>query len=506
MPDEITLQYNAKDALAQRVSHDAFMGELVTKGLIATYDFTMSLYDPLMYMMTRGVRVDKEKLKSAKIKIEKEIEVLQTRIHELCGRDLNPNSPKDCIKYFYFEKNIPPYFKKNLKGESVMTCDDRALTRIARGGASRQGLYEAKLIQEWRTRKKLMGTYLEVMFDEDGRLRCQYKPRGSRFGRFSSAPTVFKTGLNMQNVPEVFRVFVVADDGKIFVARDLRQAEWIVVAYQTGDDNMLKVVEEGRDPHTYTAAGMYGAPEELIRLDHKLCGHSSDPEEIEELRSRHPDIGRYAKWLPRNRSMRQGGKKANHGLNYDETYKMFALDNEVTEQEAKRTVESYHSLYPGIRKNYERIKRQLGRDRTLVNPFGRSYTFKQPWGDPLFKAAYAFTPQSTVADVLNQGMRRVYHDCSDITDTWELMFQVHDELGTQEDVEGLSMEGLRYGRDLHLVPVHMNGRDFTIPVDTKIGFSWGQMTEVDVDKLADAELAVLKSEMKEAFYGNAQAK
>ena len=92
------------------------------------------------------------------------------------------------------------------------------------------------------------------------------------------------------------------------------------------------------------------------------------------------------------------GKKSNHGLNYDEGYNTFALINEIEIAEAKRIVNLYHSIYPGIRQWHEFIKRQLSTDRTLTNCFGRKIRFFDGWSDSLFKAAYSALPQSTVAD------------------------------------------------------------------------------------------------------------
>jgi hypothetical protein len=52
---------------------------------------------------------------------------------------------------------------------------------------------------------------------------------------------------------------------------------------------------------------------------------------------------------------------------------------------------------------------QLSKDRSLINPFGRRRIFMDRWGDELFKEAYSFIPQSTVADKLNRdGLAYIY--------------------------------------------------------------------------------------------------
>src|SRR3990172_8844115 len=131
-------------------------------------------------------------------------------------------------------------------------------------------------------------------------------------------------------------------------------------------------------------------------------------------------------------SVRQCGKKSNHGLNYDEGYKKFALINELEERESKVIVEKYHEIYPGIRNTWHRkIKAQIEKDRTITNCYGRKRRFLDRWGDELFKAAYAFEPQSTVVDMLNEGMCLIYESQELYLHEVELLAQVHDSILTQ---------------------------------------------------------------------------
>ena len=201
-----TLGYNAKDVIVTYDCANEFMGELDKPAapnrntFRETYDHTISIYEPCMYMQSRGVRIDLEALEREKINVGRRIDELHLDINRLCGREINPNSSQQLQKYFYIEKGIHPYTKLNNQKQSVITCDDKALQRIARGTSARAGLREAALIQEWRKLSKLKGTYLEMRFDSDNRLRSSYNPRGTRFARLSSSKTIFDTGMNQQNL------------------------------------------------------------------------------------------------------------------------------------------------------------------------------------------------------------------------------------------------------------------------------------------------------------------
>lgn len=467
------LTYNALDSACTIECHNKFWPDLLPHGFQPAYDMTIPILHPLMFMMTRGIKVSHAELDETKRDVLKSAAEKQDELNKLCGRELNVNSPKDCQTYFYVELGIPPYYN-----EGKVTVDDLALQRLTRGTAKRPGLRQAKLVQEIRGLQKLHGTYLNLEFDSDGRMRCSYNPRGTKFGRLSSSKTIFGTGTNQQNLPQEFKKFLIADEGYVFWEVDKRQAEWIVVAYLCGDANMIRVIEEGKDTHIHTASLMFNAPPEVLELEGKLVGMNSDPDIIASIRASNEIIDRFTGALPRTMSGRQCGKKSNHGLNYDEGPNRFALLNEIEQREAQRIVDMYHLIYPGIRVWYESVKKHLQRDRSLTNCFGRKIRFLDAWGPDMWKAGYAALPQSTVVDSLNAGMVKLYNDedlCGVNAGNIDLLAQVHDSLLLQVPIASLGnfaeMQERVYS---YLSPdITYGGRTFKIPTDSKIGLNWG---------------------------------
>ncbi len=320
---------------------------------------------------------------------------------------------------------------------------------------------------------------MDIEFDQDGRMRCSYNPRGSKFGRLSSSKTIFGTGTNQQNLPQEFKKFLVADEGCVLWELDKRQAEWVIVAYLCGDANMIKVIEEGRDTHVHTASLMFSASPELIELDDTLVGYNSDPDLILEIRSKEEKLERYLRTFPRSMAARQCGKKSNHGLNYDEGYGRFSMINEIEQPESKRIVEMYHLIYPGIRIWYEHIKRQLQKDRSLTNCFGRKVRFMDAWGPELFKSAYSMLPQSTNVDALNQGMVKIYNNdsiCGESGANIDLLAQVHDSILLQVPIKILRSPEFAKIKELcydYLSPeLNYNNRKFRVQTDMQIGKNW----------------------------------
>lgn len=474
MPDLNFLTYNALDAACTLQAYNTFWPDVLDDGYKPAYDLTTALFEPLMFMQTRGILVDMVALEETKRDILAQAKAKQEDLNTLCGRELNVNSNKDCQRYFYLELGIPPYYNG-----SAVTVDDLALQRMARGTAKHPGLRQAKLVQDIRGLQKLHGTYLDIEFDGDGRMRCSYNPRGTKFGRLSSSKTIFNTGTNMQNLPQEFKRFLVADPGCVFWEVDKRQAEWVVVAYLAADANMISVIEAEKDTHVHTASLMFGVEPEIVMLDGKLVGMNTDADTIRAIREQDNFLQRYISVLPRTMSARQCGKKSNHGLNYDEGPNQFALINEILQGEAKRIVDMYHQVYPSIRSNYyEFVKKSLNKDRFLTNCFNRKVRFMDAWGPDLWKAAYAMLPQSTVVDSLNQGMVEIYHSkwCDSQGTNLDLLAQVHDSILLQVPIEVVRSD--RFQDVIHEVYLAVspnlcyNGRDFKIATDMKLGLNW----------------------------------
>ena len=406
MLDKTVLNYNAFDVVNTYEVCDESR-PMMNSNHQKTYDFTMRLIEPLMFMMSRGVLVDLDRLEVTKKEVLAKTIERQSTLDAIVGEELNANSPKQLKEYFYIKKGIKPYTKRNSRGTTSITLDDKAMQRIARGTATRPGLPEAKLVQEIRALRKLYGTYLDINFDKDKRFRCSYNPRGTKFGRLSSSKTIFDTGMNMQNLPEEFKGFLVADSNYMMWEIDKAKAEWVVVAYLSGDSNMIKVVEEGLDPHIHTAHLMTGLPKDLIEEEGKIIGHSTEQEYIKEIRDKlakssiaNQHALENASFLPRTMSIRQCGKKSNHGLNYDEGFRTFALVNEMLESEARTIINLYkHQAYPGIPIWHRSVQEQLRHDRTLINCFGREYKFLGAWNDELFKAAYSFRSEEHTSEL-----------------------------------------------------------------------------------------------------------
>jgi len=298
---------------------------------------------------------------------------------------------------------------------------------------------------------------------------------------------------------------------KVLVELDKAGAEWVVVAYLSGDPNMLSVISEGKSPHVVTGSLISGAPEEFVIAESKIVGHLTDPVMIEAAREEHlaglidPDW-----FMPRIFSIRQMGKKSNHGLNYNMKYRRFALENEMDEKESKSIVNFYRTkAYPGIPVWHTTIDNQLRKDRTLINCFGRKRKFMDAWGTTLCDAAYAFLPQSTVFDITRIGMTKFSQDETDLMEHTELMAQVHDSCVFHIDfnsIEELTEIVTKIGLDYMNPLCVYNSREFKLGTTMSVGIAWGEgMIECELSDDKNITIELLTDTIEQIKYGKEAA-
>jgi len=491
--------YNAKDSLTCQESFSELIKRLEAQGNMDTYLRQRDLIHPLMFMQARGMKVNVEGKNKASaeadVKISGKLKELCTLVkcdtalkinddpetyrvvnhedglpydmtkseytrHSKNRPTLNAGSSQQLARLFYDKLGHAPYHKKG-----SVTTDDDALKRLVR-----KGVKEAIIIRDIRKVVKLKGTYYDMKLSNDGRLRSAMNPIGTVSGRLSSSQDIFGEGGNVQNLPKVMQNFILADEDYIMYVCDLSQAENRTTANIAPEPLMIKAFADGVDIHSLTASMISGIPADEIKKQDKeqvLCPLGT---------------GEYT-W-------RFWGKKCNHSLNYDLGYKTFALRFEMSEPQAKQIVERFHRVYPGIRQYHAWVRRALSAGSRLVNCYGRVRVFLDRWGDDLFKEAYSWIPQSSIADKMNiEGINYVYYN-QQLFHHLELLNQIHDSLVFQIPISiGFKEHAnmlIRIKRSLES-PVVWHDHSFVIPLDFKMGLSMGSMKTVEIDNAETIE-------------------
>ncbi len=240
-----------------------------------------------------------------------------------------------------------------------------------------------------------------------------------------------------------------ADSDRVFMEFDLEQAETRFVAYDACEENLLGMLSRKEDVHRYVAAEIY--QKAMADVTHEE---------------------------------RQLGKKSGHGANYSMGVATFQdsclkeMDLVLDRKMATRVLESYHKLFPGIRRWHAKIRENVYRERRLTNPLGRVRYFYGRTDDNTYREAYAYRPQSTVPDITNHLMlglvgRRTLGELD-----FHLHLQVHDSVVIsceQAQVERIAAFGLT--PKLWHPHIVLPAGELVIPTSLKTGRNLGQMTK-----------------------------
>ncbi len=483
--------YNAMDSIVPVEAIPKQLKVLKEQGNMETYERQKKLIEPLIYMSERGIKVDVQGMLEYKDEQQVELDKLADDLNVEVGYDINFNSPKQMMNYFYNECNIQPYKKRNTQGKYVETSDVDALKRIARRGI--KGSKAARIQLDIRSLNKRISTYLNIgKVDKDGRYRSSYKPVGAVTGRPSSGETIFGTGGNQQNWPHDLLRFFTFDGGYIGYSFDLSQIENRIVAYVGGVIPQIKAFEQGVDLHRLTASIISNKPYDQISAED---GSS--------------DLG------DGRQSERFWGKKGNHAVNYDIGYKKFALKYEMPERDSKIVLNTIHRGYPQIRGGYQQIIQNMLKDnRTVINLFGRTRLFLGPVipshpNSPVsacentYREAYAQLPQSTCADKINeQGIEYIYYN-QDLFRPIELLAQIHDSIVFQIPLSSpweIHAEMLLKIKGSLEQPIYWRETEIETPCDLSIGLNMCKDEMVDI-KSKDVPTSVdkLAEKLKETY-------
>lgn len=457
-------RYNAMDGWATLNSFLSLMAEL-PNWAIRNYVEEFPLIFPSIACELEGWKVDKDVF----FKVEKEKiaaaegKLLSVR-RMLKAPDFNPRSHVQVKKLF-----------------TVLGCGDLPSTDAANmmKAEYRHPLNSRVLgtLKEYKKDAKLLSTYiLEVKF-WNWRLFYRLNPAGTDTQRLSSSESSYWVGFQIQNVPrgDSIKQFLVSDSGWKLAEPDLSQSEARCVAYLSGDTALLKLVESGRDYHSWNATAFFGIPYEKIWDEEKKEAINKEAKDIRDL-----------------------SKRTNHGANYNmsegvmldtmgpkkvaEAKLLLRLSAHMTlKNVCKFLLDRYSATYPRVKGLfYEKIVSEIETTHKLVSPLGHVRHF---FGNPKtnrhhLNAAIAHKPQNLSVSIINRCFYKIWWESiyGKFMGVLRLKAQIHDSLPYQfkEGAEWVNEEV----KKMMIVPTEIIGADgvkrtMVIPVELKIlGHRW----------------------------------
>lgn len=466
-PDQLAI-YNCKDVTVTFDVYLALLAEFeAVKQAEGTdlFDFYFGyihkLHELYMRMESNGWRVDRHVHADIWKKYVLQIHERREAFFQMFGYDVNVNAPIQ-VKDLLF--NI-------LKFPNRGSVDEDTLVSLYGNHADTDKKRAAiEYVLDRRRLNKTRSTYLEAEPDYDGRMRTQFNILGTETGRSSTSmlkppirPTprgfAFQTLTKHGFIGQDIRRPLVPDEGMVFGSADMSQAEARIVANLANDDTLLKLFDT-IDVHWMTAGWIFDFDGLNVPVD------KEDPR-------------------------RFCGKVTRHGGAYDMRKRRFSetVNSDIrrfqinmppiSEWKAGEMLNKFHKFSPKIRGVFHAsiVEHLQLNARVLVNPYGRRRQFYSPWGESLWKEAYAHIPQSTVADHMKQALLRITARKPVMLS--RILGEAHDAVVWQSPVEefaedaAIIKEELERAIDFSRCSLPRN--PLLIPADVEYGFNYKDM-------------------------------
>lgn len=396
-------EYNARDCWATLNAYCSLVTE-VPDWAQANYQLEFPMVFPCLHTEADGLSLDKQAFDKARAEAEIKLEVQRDKLAKWIGPDFNPGSPDQCKRLLQI-----------LGMKDVESADSKSMNACAAVHPFNELIISA--IIAYRKQAKLLSTYFRWDKFWNDRLYYKTNPAGTDTGRMASAESSFWTGLQIQNIPGGGGVknFIRADDGYLIGEADFSQAEARGVAYLSGCQALMDLVESDKDYHSWNAHKFFGVAYEEV-----------------------------------TKPLRNLSKRVNHGANYNmgasvlletmgpknvaEARLLLKLPGSWSLiQVCQHLLRTYETTYPEVKRDwYEAIKRTIRITKKLHSALGWTrYFFADPTkSKPAMNAAVAHGPQNLNAGILNKVFYKIWHDSmyGDLKGSLRMKAQIHDSI------------------------------------------------------------------------------
>lgn len=227
----------------------------------------------------------------------------------------------------------------------------------------------SKLILDRRSLSTLINSFIDKLpknlSEVDHRLHGHFNQLGTDTGRFSSSDP------NLQNIPaneSSIRLMFIPTDGYTMIGSDYSAQEPRLLAAYSQDDFMVKSLNDGKDPYSTIAVGVY---------------HNNYEDNLEE----YPDGSLYLEGKHRRKSI----KKLLLGIMYGMQIPAIAELLDTSQADAKDILNDFYNGFPKIKvwmddsinnaKKYGYVEDLWGRRRRLPDILLPEYEFKSTKND-----------------------------------------------------------------------------------------------------------------------------
>jgi DNA polymerase-1 len=456
IPPNVLYKYNAGDAAYTGKLAPILKKRMVEDDVVRPYrDILIPAANALREINYRGIFIDRNRVQQLGIEwlprwLEQEERLAESAAHYgWRGPRLNVRSPQQLIKFFNENLKIP-----------VATTRKDVLEAL-------EGEHEfIDQLLDFRHLDKMISTYVIGIQDdirEDGCVHPDAKLHGTRTGRLAyekpplmTIPKEYTVGEDLGRFKEIFRT---RDPKKyLFGIADYNQAEVWWAYFNSGDQNMLRDLLSG-DYHTQACLKIYKTTMDAWKAQDKNV----------------------------IKKLRDDSKFVTFGIMYGRgAVSLGKKQLKCPTHVAQQYIDNWFAGYPDFKYWWDNQQRIAQENGELVSATGRKRRFHLMLGDGAWKAmkqAVNFPIQSASSDMCLSALVELHYRLRPL-DSY-VLFTVHDSIlfeinkYSYEDSVRTIVEVMTTPR---FPPLQTHG----VPVELKVGESWGSCQEVDLGKYLPA--------------------
>ena len=336
-------------------------------------------------MNKTGIPINLKEVQKLEKKLEKECSKTENEMEKISGYKFNPRSPKQ-ISELLFEK-------LKLKSKYGKTTNREALDHLL----GHHPIIEKIIL--YREKHKLLSSYIKPFVQhrkKDGRIYPTFDPYGTRSGRLASKNPNFQVLPIKTKEGRMIRRCVQAEEGFSIVSIDYSQIDLRVLAHLSKDKKLMDIFKKDEDVHSQTASIM------LKKKTHEITDDD-----------------------------RRVAKTINFGIIYGmgaaSLAKQLNIDIKKSKNEIKKYFEKFHGVEKWIKETKDTANKNgytetLDGRRRYIDGLGSTSNFIKQQAE---RQAVNNCVQGGSADLIKRAMVKIDRDLSD---KFELILQVHDEL------------------------------------------------------------------------------
>jgi DNA polymerase I-like protein with 3'-5' exonuclease and polymerase domains len=500
------LRYNLLDCYNTMLNVVALL-KLITlpQATWALINYNRSFSDyigPAFCMSMTGMLVDKTRqlVKAEKWQQEYEKSLSELRLM-VDNPTFNPGSSYEFASLVYDVLGAKP-IKTRGKGKFGERSVDERVLRLVRAQHPILAIFIDKV---WDTKKPLnnIAKYGAMELSKAGRFMYQLSAVGTGTERYAGKEHMFWIGTNPQSIPKKIRDIITADRGYILWEPDYSQSDAWFVAFESEDPDYIRNITDDRDTHSVHAEHFYGIPYDKI-----YQAHLREEEWVE-----HPTKG-----------VRQNTKRIAHGANYRMAaftlYMTIGREAAIASAKAlgfadahlwteKQLVDlcgklllSYYKLYKRLPPWFEEIVvAAVKNGNRATSAYGYTHYF---FGDivedhAIQRELSAFYGQAGTAGNIRRTLLDIYYKSNLIKQGLLLLTQTHDSILFEIPESKFPWLGKEFLTRMEQ-PCTIKGRTFTVPVEAKVGYSWGKSMITYHDGLSLDEIRAAEIKWQEKNY------